>query len=146
MTLKTRGSSTLDKAQRRLASIKSIDENLDLGHGLTVGAYAQTIEALRNAIATHNTLVSTLDESRRNVAALEQNLTELSTRMLSGVSTKYGNNSNEYRKAGGTLRKKQTGIASPLASAPTPLASTAFMVNRESVSNGSTNGKVTQST
>jgi hypothetical protein len=34
--------------------------------------------------------------------------------MLSGVSTKYGRNSNEYRKAGGSLRKSKT------AAQPTP--------------------------
>jgi hypothetical protein len=30
---------------------------------------------------------------------------------LSGVSTKYGRNSNEYRKAGGSLRKSKTVVA-----------------------------------
>ncbi|NEU79623.1 hypothetical protein [Nostoc sp. UIC 10630] len=39
MSLKTRGSAAVDKAQRRLALLKSINENLDLGHGLTIEAY-----------------------------------------------------------------------------------------------------------
>ena len=38
MSLKTRGSAAIDKAQLRLALLKSIDENLDLGHGLTIEA------------------------------------------------------------------------------------------------------------
>jgi hypothetical protein len=36
MTLRTRGSAALDKAQRRLATLKAIDDSLDLGHGLTI--------------------------------------------------------------------------------------------------------------
>ncbi|MHC0064532.1 hypothetical protein ACWATR_16785 [Nostoc sp. UIC 10890] len=39
MSLKTRGSAAVDKAQLRLALLKSIDKNLDLGHGLTIEAY-----------------------------------------------------------------------------------------------------------
>lgn len=108
MPLPTRGSAAINKAQRRLASLKSIDENLDLGHGLTIGVYAQMIETVRSAVEAHNTLVSNLDESRRNVTVLEKELADFSARMLSGVSTKYGRNSNEYRKAGGSLRKGKT--------------------------------------
>jgi len=55
----------------------------------------------------HNTLVSNIDESRRNLTAIEQTLAEMSARMLSGVATKYGTSSNEYRKAGGTPRKRR---------------------------------------
>jgi len=110
MTLQTRGSATLDKAQRRLAGLKSIDTNLDLGHGLTTEAYTQMIETVRVNIEAHNTLVSKIDESRRNVIALEKELADLSARMLSGVSTKYGRNSNEYRKAGGNPRKSNLAV------------------------------------
>jgi hypothetical protein len=113
MPLKTRGSKTIDKAQRRLASLKSIDENLDLGYGLTVARYVEAIETTRKAIASYNTLVSTLDEARRNVDTLETNLAELTARMLTAVSTKYGRNSNEYRKAGGKTRKSRNNTTQP---------------------------------
>lgn len=73
MTLQTRGSVSINKAQRRLASLKSIDDNLDLGYGLTIGGYTQMIETVRSAVEAHNTLVSKLDESRRHVASLEKN-------------------------------------------------------------------------
>lgn len=107
MTLQTRGSAAINKAERRLASLKSIDENLDLGYGLTIGAYAQVVETVRSAIESHNILVSKIDESRRTVAMLEKELADFTARMLSGVSTKYGRNSNEYRKAGGNPRKSK---------------------------------------
>ena len=113
MTLQTRGSAAINKAQRRLASLKSIDENLDLGYGLTTGGYAQKIETVRSHIEAHNTLVSRIDESRRNLTALEKELDDLTARMLSGVSTKYGRNSNEYRKAGGSVRKSKTAASQP---------------------------------
>jgi hypothetical protein len=108
MTLQTRGSAAINKAQRRLASLKSIDENLDLGYGLTNSVYAQMIETVRSSIEAQNILVSQIDESRRNVAAVEKALADLTARMLSGVATKYGRNSNEYRKAGGSVRKSKT--------------------------------------
>ena len=72
MTLQTRGSAAINKAERRLASLKSIDANLDLGYGLTNSVYAQMIETVRSTIEAHNILVSQIDESRRNVAALEK--------------------------------------------------------------------------
>jgi hypothetical protein len=105
MPLKTRGSATVDKAQRRLANLKSIDENLDLGYGLTIETYVNAIDAIRIALDSHNTLVSNLDESRKTVSELEKTLSSLSERMLSGVATKYGRDSIQYSKAGGSNRK-----------------------------------------
>lgn len=108
ITLQTRGSAAINKAQRRLASLKSIDENLDLGYGLTTDIYAQMIKTVRSTVEAHNILVSKLDESRRTLTALEKELDDFTARMLSGISTKYGRNSNEYCKAGGSLRKGKT--------------------------------------
>jgi hypothetical protein len=105
ITLRTRGSAALDKAQRRLATLKAIDDSLDLGHGLTISSYAQMIASTRAAIEAHNTLVSNIDASRQHVTALETALSDMSGRMLTGVATKYGKTSTEYRKAGGSARK-----------------------------------------
>ena len=98
MPFKTRGSNSLDKAQRRLALLKSIDENLDLGTGLTIEAYSRLIEMTRATLETHNTLASNLDESRQTVAQLDKDLSDLSARMLSGVASIYGKNSIEYKR------------------------------------------------
>ncbi len=116
MALKTRGSASIDKAQRRIANLKSIDENLDLGYGLTIENYSTAIEAILTALDSHNTLISNLDASRKNVAELEKALSSLSERMLSGVATKYGKDSIEYSKAGGSNRRR--GSANSAASAP----------------------------
>ncbi|OUL26358.1 hypothetical protein BV378_13140 [Nostoc sp. RF31YmG] len=106
MTVTTRGSAAVEKAQRRLALLKSINENLDLGHGLTIEAYTRLIENTRAVVEAHNTLLSNLEESRKTATQMDKALSELSERMLSGVATVYGKNSMEYAKAGGSNRKR----------------------------------------
>ncbi|UBF26211.1 hypothetical protein K9N68_32665 [Kovacikia minuta CCNUW1] len=134
MPLKTRGSAALDKAQRRLANLKSIDENLDLGYGLTIQTYAQLIEATRIALDTHNTIVSNLHESVKTVADTEKALSEMSERMLMGVATRFGRSSKQYSKAGGSSRKGKTTTSHP----------DAAMTDSATLQNGSNNGNVQQ--
>ncbi|WP_445633057.1 ATPase involved in DNA repair [Nostoc sp. DSM 114161] len=105
MSLQTRGSAALDKAQRRLALLKSINENLDLGHGLSIEAYSRYIDDTRATLEAHNTLLSNLDESRKTMDRKDKGLSELSERMLSAIASIYGRNSIEYLKAGGSSRK-----------------------------------------
>ncbi|MBD2102538.1 hypothetical protein [Leptolyngbya sp. FACHB-261] len=133
MSLRTRGSDSLDKAQRRLALLKAINENLDLGHGLNIATYSRLIETTRTTIEAHNTLLSNLEESRKTVTEMDKALSELSQRMLSGIATIYGRNSMEYAKAGGSNRKRSkqpTSTATTSTPQPTPTATT----------NASTNG------
>lgn len=143
MPFKTRGSNSLDKAQRRLALLKSIDENLDLGTGLSIEAYTRLIEMTRATLEAHNTLASNLDESRQTVAQLDKDLSDLSARMLSGVASIYGKNSIEYTKAGGTNRNRNRYSASTAPSATPsttqPMQPTQPATTNESVnSNGKT--------
>ncbi|MGG6268769.1 hypothetical protein ACQ4M3_31415 [Leptolyngbya sp. AN03gr2] len=121
MALKTRGSSAVDKAQRRLALLKSIDENLDLGYGLTVSTYAGLTEQARLSLETYNTLLSKVDEARTKLEQTEKALSEMSERMLSGVATKYGKSSIEYSKAGGSNRKRSKVAAQPVPEVLPPL-------------------------
>jgi uncharacterized protein YoxC len=113
MPIKTRGSAALDKAERRLASLKSIDVQLDLGHGLTLEAYDRMIEETRDLLSAHNTLLSEIEESRKTVAQVEKALSDLSSRMLSGVATRYGRNSIQYLKAGGSARSRRPVTTTP---------------------------------
>lgn len=62
MVLKTRGSRVLDKAQRRLANLKTIDEQLSLGHDLTITTYTQLIDTTRAALDVYNLLISNIHE------------------------------------------------------------------------------------
>jgi hypothetical protein len=106
MPIRTRGSKVLDKAQRRLALLKAIDEHLDLGNGLTLDTYTNLIETNRATLEAHNTLLSKVDESRKTVEKLDKSLSDLSERMLNGVASVYGKSSIQYAKAGGSNRKR----------------------------------------
>ncbi|MFS0513625.1 hypothetical protein ACEYW6_02725 [Nostoc sp. UIC 10607] len=121
MSLRTRGSAAVDKAQRRLALLKSINENLDLGHGLSIEAYTRLIDNTRAMLEAHNTLLSNLDESRKTITQMDNALSELSERMLTGVATIYGRNSMEYSKAGGSIRKRSASKKS-ISQAPSVVA------------------------
>lgn len=135
--LRTLGSAALDKAQRRLALLKSIDAQLDLGHQLSIETYTDLIEMTRATLETHNTLVSRLSESRQTVARMDKALSAFSERMLSGVATRYGKDSIEYSKAGGSNRRRSKSSASP----DTPnAAASAPPATRTTAANGSTNG------
>ncbi|MEB3291587.1 MAG: hypothetical protein VKJ24_00360 [Synechococcales bacterium] len=120
MVVKTRGSTAIDKAQRRMASLKSIDEALDLGYDLNLENYTQLIEATRQQVEQYNVLLSHLEDARHSVLAMEEQLSTFSERMLAGILVKYGRDSKEYSKAGGATRRgkpTQTALP-PIASSP----------------------------
>jgi hypothetical protein len=101
---KKHSSAVLEKAQTRLASLKSIDITLDLGNGLTIEKYNQIIEDGRQKLELYNTALSTVDQTYTAVADSEKVMAEWTERMLIGVAGKYGKNSDEYKMAGGTRR------------------------------------------
>lgn len=138
MSLRTRGSAALDKAQRRLALLKSVDEHLDLGHELTIETYTHLIETTRAALEAHNTLVSNLSESRQTVTQMDKALSAMSERMLSGIATIYGKDSIEYSKAGGSNRKRSQSSSSQVS--PSTAAS-APQSTQTAIENGLTNSK-----
>jgi uncharacterized protein YukE len=96
-----------DAAVTRLAAMKSIDEKLDLGNGLTVEAYEKSIDALRDKINAYNTMLSELDRQLSEINESEKALQDYSDRMLTGVAAKYGKNSNEYEQAGGVKKSNR---------------------------------------
>lgn len=106
-----KSNSHYDLAITRLAALKSIDANLDLGNGLLVSQYEAIINDLRDKLSDYNTTLSMVDSKLNAVNETEKALKDLSERMLTGVAAKYGKNSDEYEKAGGTRkseRKKPT--------------------------------------
>ncbi|ABA20972.1 conserved hypothetical protein [Trichormus variabilis ATCC 29413] len=101
-----RNSRTLDKAEIRLASIKSISPTLDVGEGLTVKYYTEKIENLRQSLEIYNTTLSTIDVLLTQIIENEKDLADYSEKILRGVAYKFGNNSHEYQMAGG-IRKSE---------------------------------------
>ncbi|MCC5613805.1 hypothetical protein LC605_01655 [Nostoc sp. CHAB 5836] len=104
MARKKRNSRMLDKAEIRLASIKSISPTLDVGEGLTVQDYTQKIESLRKSLEAYNTTLSTIDVLLTQIVEYEQDLADYSENILRGIAYKFGNNSHEYQMAGGTRK------------------------------------------
>ena len=106
MSVKSRCYAAVDKDQRRLGLLKSIDANIDLGHVFNIEAFTRLIDNTRVAVESHNTLLSNLEESRQTIDQMNKALSEMSERMLSGIATVYGKKSMEYSKAGGSNRRR----------------------------------------
>lgn len=107
MARRKRTASHYSKAVTRLAALKSIDVKMDLGNGMTVAGYEAAINLLRDRLNDYNLLLSTLDEKANLANAAELELRDLSERMLAGVASKYGKNSNEYEMAGGKRKSER---------------------------------------
>ena len=107
MSRQKRRSRVLADAIVRLAGIKAIHPSLDVGNGLTVKSYDQLITKLKDTLEEYNTAISTLDQLTNVVNELEQEVRDVSGRMLSGVACFYGRDSDEYEMAGGTRRRER---------------------------------------
>ena len=102
-----RSSNALKKAQERAEHLQSIDAQLDLGFGLTLGAFQAAMDSLQAHLKTYNEQLSALDEQAAVLRAEEQNLLDLTERMLEGVSAKYGKDSLAYAQAGGVRKSER---------------------------------------
>ena len=91
-----------DEAASRLAAMQTIDPVLDFGGGLSLVAYSAAIDDHRAKITTYNQQVAIADEKRASAKQSDKALIKLSSRFLSAVAARYGKDSEEYAKAGGT--------------------------------------------
>lgn len=97
-----RQSNEIPKARERSNNLKSISPTLDLGGGLTVAAFDAKIAEAQAAEDDYNQTVASLDEKGNRLDALLEEVNDMNTRMLAGVGARYGRNSDEYEKAGGS--------------------------------------------
>jgi hypothetical protein len=102
MAQRKRESQSVNRATERANGLQSIDENLDLGNGLTLAAYKTKIATTKNENDTYNTMKSSLDGQLDKVEGMEKDLDAMSVNMLAGVRIKHGADSAEYEMAGGT--------------------------------------------
>jgi hypothetical protein len=111
MAYQRKSSRIIADALERSGNLRAIDPNLDLGNDLTVAAYDAKIAEVQAALDTYNGQLAQADAGGNNFKAVEKELRDLSSLMLSGVKVKYGRDSNEYEMAGGTRlsdRKKKS--------------------------------------
>lgn len=116
MARKKKKSPAVARALKRAAALAAIDPKLDLGNGLTLDGYNTSIQAHEDNVDNYNTNLAGLDTQLTDIKANEKKLDQLSTRMLKGVSSKFGEDSDEYEKAGGkrtSERKRRKTKQSP---------------------------------
>ena len=98
---------TLDKANARLAGLKSIDPKLDLGKGQTNDNYALQIKTTSDSLSDYNSTLSTVDDKYNKFKAEVLKLKDWNERMLIGVGSAYGKDSSEYEKTGGVRKSEK---------------------------------------
>jgi len=101
MPRKKTKSAALRRAEVRAASLASIDQQLDLGSGLTLPGYQDLIAATLALQEQYNSLLTDADKVRVRLLQQERALDEHTNRMLAAVGVKYGRESEQYEKAGG---------------------------------------------
>jgi uncharacterized protein YukE len=111
MTRQKRSSRVLEKAQRRLSGVQSINENLALSGKLTAQSYQAHVNQLSSKLAAYNKALSEIDTLKGEINEAEDFLAEYSEQMLMGIGAEFGKDSPEYEKAGGVRtrdRKRPT--------------------------------------
>jgi uncharacterized protein YukE len=102
-----KSSKDFEGAIRRMASLKSIDPALDLGNGLSVESYQQSIDQVAHVMEAYNTHLSLADSLNSSLKEKERLLRSFTERMLTGVAAKFGKDSEQYQKAGGTKKSER---------------------------------------
>ena len=100
-------SKVIEDSKTRLASLKSIDEALDLGNGITAAIFEQKLSKTESSLESYNTSLSIADEKRLIFENAEKDLNDYHERVLLGVGSKFGKDSIEYEKAGGTRKSER---------------------------------------
>ncbi|MBK7706562.1 MAG: hypothetical protein IPN69_00925 [Acidobacteria bacterium] len=118
MARSKRVSKVLESAKVRLAAVKSIDPNLDLGNGVTAADFEAKIGVADESLDGYNTALSLIDERKIAFDRLEDAVNDYHERILLGVGSKFGKDSVEYEKAGGTRKSERRRIRTAI---PTPL-------------------------
>lgn len=101
-----KASRVLAEAEKRIAGMKTVNAKLSFGDEISVPAMAAKIVAVREKLAAYNELLSEVDEIYEEVLNAEQDLSDLSSKLLAGVGLKYGKDSREYETVGGSRRRR----------------------------------------
>jgi len=112
MAFRKKTSPIAEAARRRLSGLKTIDIGLDFGGGLSNAGLETKLAELDAKLEYYNGKLSEADEARYEFEVKEKEVQDFFKRMLSGVGTRYGFDSNQYEMAGGTRasnRRKSSG-------------------------------------
>lgn len=84
----------------------SIDPNLDLGQGRTIGVFRNSLDRVKSQIASYNALIAKLEGERNQVESSELAMGHMNRDYLAAVGLRYGYDSTQYEQVGGKLRTK----------------------------------------
>ena len=101
-----RSSRILTDAEKRLAGMRAVNAKLSFGDEISVPAMEAKIVAVREKLAAYNELLSEVDEIYEEVLNAEQDLSNLSSKLLAGVGLRYGKDSHEYETVGGSRQRR----------------------------------------
>jgi hypothetical protein len=94
-------------SKKRSSGIKSIDENLDLGDGLSVTNFDSEINNTEKALEKYNEALAETEAKRIAFIKAEDALREFSLRFIRGIEAKFGSDSVEFGKAGGVRKSER---------------------------------------
>ena len=97
-----RRSPVIQKGQKRCDAVCGIDPKLDLGEGLTAAAYKGKIQTGNAKLNEYNSLIAQAAAAATELDVLEAEIRALNRRILKGVASRFGEDSAEYGKTGGT--------------------------------------------
>lgn len=93
---------SIQTVQKRIDGMVSIEEELDFGSGVSVATMKAAVKKVTDKISLHNTKLSEIDELGNEIDADTKSANDLSSRALKAAEFKYGKDSSEYEKLGGT--------------------------------------------
>lgn len=97
----------MTSAATRLANLKSINPALDLGAGQTNAAYQAALDETHSKLDAYNATLALADQQLNEFTVAEKALKDINERMLIGVGTRFGKDSDEYEMAGGVRKSER---------------------------------------
>ncbi len=93
---------SVQEARKRIEGMRAIDPALDLGNGLTLKAFEKLVQSYLDGVDAHNGAIAALKKTQNQLNKRLKEISSFSGRMLNGVGSRFGEDSDEYEQAGGT--------------------------------------------
>ncbi len=97
----------LAKAKVRAAGLRQIDETIEFDGGVSLASLVAAIAKVEDALATYNSALSAADDLANAIVAVDKELGEECKRVLTGVETRFGDDSSQYEMVGGVRKSER---------------------------------------
>ncbi len=94
-------SEVIIQAQRRLAGMKSINEQLDFGNGCSTATIEAKLDETRSKLELYNKILAQATAAINDFERCEKELANLSKKVLLGAAMQFDKESDEYEMVGG---------------------------------------------